>query len=870
MRQTHLILSLFIALGLIPTTLSGQSSVPTHKAVASGAESPAELPVTRVALYKNGVGFFEHSGRVTGDQSVSVDFTTSQLDDVLQSLTAIDLNGGRIAGADYNSTTPLEQQLKALPLALGEAPSAVDFYNAIRGARVEVSSGAVAVSGRLLSIEVVEVPATNNQAASERRQMTVVGDGGEVRTVELTPATEVHLLDADLHQDVTRYLELLAGTRNQGLRHLTLQDNGTGTRELRVSYISEVPIWKSTYRILFTGPNASGANASTPAPTPTATLQGWSVVDNTTGADWINVRLSLIAGAPQSFIQPLSQPIYSRRPQIGIAQQAQFAPQTHQSGEAYAGRSGNGGVQGTVFDKSGGVIARAQVTATNTDTGAQRTVQSNGTGSYSIAPLQPGNYNIEVVARGFQRLLQENVTIEATATQRYDPKLTVGGENTTVTVTDAPPFINTTDATLGGTIENQLYSQLPLSMNGGLRAAAGFQYLASGAAASNGNSGIYSGTGQTNLNENYISGTPANAAAPVDYEQAARDSLTNSSTTTAFDDYFAYNISEPITIHKNESALVPILQTKIDAERVTLWSRQQPVPLRALWVTNTSKLTLDRGSFSIVEDGNFGGEGLLEPIHPDEKRLLSYAVDQAVHVTLDPESNTSRITSISAAKGIVVLHSTQIAETTYVVRNAADEARTVVVEHPIRSGFALGSKGSDGTPAATPAETTPFVYRFRVATKPNETARLQVTETQPGETRYELTDSSDSQLQFILDQTGHNAAFEAALQPILAARRHVADMQELADTASSKLEALQADEQRQRDNVAALANADKTSRERFVHDLNATEDQIAGAQKDLDAAQANLQAAKDDLANKIESFQIDQTPLPEGQPKPQA
>src|SRR5262249_49732122 len=75
------------------------------------ADHPTSLPVTRVALYKNGVGFFEHTGRVTGDAAVTIDFTSGQLNDVLQSLTAIDLNGGRISGAGYNSTTPLDQQL---------------------------------------------------------------------------------------------------------------------------------------------------------------------------------------------------------------------------------------------------------------------------------------------------------------------------------------------------------------------------------------------------------------------------------------------------------------------------------------------------------------------------------------------------------------------------------------------------------------------------------------------------------------------------------------------------------------------------------------------------------------------------------------
>ena len=177
--------------------------------------------MTRVSLYKNGVGFFEHAGRVIGDQSVTIDFTTAQLNDVLQSLTAIDLNGGRIAGAGYNSTTPLEEQLKALPLALGEDATAVDFYEAIRGARVEVRSGTTAITGRLLNIELVNTPEGDNEPALEKRLITVIGEGGEVRTVELTTATSVTLLDADLHQDVTRYLQLLASTRNQGLRHLT-------------------------------------------------------------------------------------------------------------------------------------------------------------------------------------------------------------------------------------------------------------------------------------------------------------------------------------------------------------------------------------------------------------------------------------------------------------------------------------------------------------------------------------------------------------------------------------------------------------------------------------------------------------------------
>ena len=335
------------------------------------------------------------------------------------------------------------------------------------------------------------------------------------------------------------------------------------------------------------------------------------------------------------------------------------------------------------------------------------------------------------------------------------------------------------------------------------------------------------------------------------YELSALGSTNPNATTAAFDDYFAYNLSEPITIRKNESAMVPILQTKIDAERVTLWSPRQPTPLRALWITNTSNLTLDRGSFSIVEDGNFGGEGLVDPIHPAEKRLLSYAVDQAVRVTTESQHDTTQATALTAAKGVMVLHHTQIAEITYVVHNAAADSRTVIIEHPIRQNYVLDSDPK-------PEETTPTLYRYRVITAPGETVRLHVGERHKSVVTYQLTNFNDSQLTFILNQTNNSAAIKQTLEPILDARRHVADMQAAVDKVNARLNELHSDEERQRANITALGNADKASRERFVRDLNATEDQIAGAQKDLTAAQAALQAAKDDLAGKIESLQIDE------------
>jgi len=111
-------------------------SKPVVRAVA--AEDSARMPVKRVVLYKNGVGYFEHSAHVRGNQDLGIDFTTAQLNDVLKSLTVVDLGDGRISGVRYNSIAPLDERLKALRLPFGEDVNRADFLSALRGSRVEV------------------------------------------------------------------------------------------------------------------------------------------------------------------------------------------------------------------------------------------------------------------------------------------------------------------------------------------------------------------------------------------------------------------------------------------------------------------------------------------------------------------------------------------------------------------------------------------------------------------------------------------------------------------------------------------------------------------------------------------------------------
>ena len=300
-------LRLFVCLFLAQVVLA-QSGTPA---------ASVRLPVKRVILYKNGVGYFEHSGEVSGNEDVNIDFTTAQLNDVLKSLTALDLGKGRITGIAYNSIDPINKRLGALRLPLGEDTTTAQFLDAIRGARIEVHSGNESASGRLLSVEQRELAGKDDQKITVT-QISLVSDSGEVRQFDLTPATSVRIAEKDLNDEVGRYMHLVASTRDQDVRRLTISTAGAGERELLVSYISEVPIWKCTYRIVVPKDGKP-------------LLQGWAIVDNTVGEDWDNVELSLIAGAPQSFIQNLSQPYYARRPEVPMPENAMMTPQTEEA-----------------------------------------------------------------------------------------------------------------------------------------------------------------------------------------------------------------------------------------------------------------------------------------------------------------------------------------------------------------------------------------------------------------------------------------------------------------------------------------------------------------------------------------------------------
>jgi len=695
-----------------PATATKLPSAETALARESAHASAAKLPVRRVVLYKNGVGYFEHLGRVRGSQEVHVDFTSAQLNDVLKSLTVLDLSGGKISGVDYNSEAPLARRLATLRLTLGENPTVGDFLGALRGAKLEVRSGSgAAMSGKLLSVE--KKSREKDNETKEWTEISLVSDSGEVRTAEVTPATSVRIAEKDLQVEVERYLGLIASSRDQDLRRMTISTTGAGERNLYVSYISEVPIWKTTYRIVL----RSKAEKR-------PLLQGWAIVDNTIGEDWNDVEVSLVAGAPHSFIQQLSQPYYGRRPVVPLPESVQLTPQTHAA-----------------------------------------TLET-------MSPL-------------------------------LAPRMMVG----------VPGGV--AGGSMGGVI-----------------------------------GGVVGGMGGA---------LPSPKPSSVDEAEVeeAREESEPVAEGNALGDLFEYKLKERVTIRKNQSALVPILQTDIAAERVSLWSESlgEARPLRALWVNNASSLTLDGGSFSVLDGNTFAGEGLVEAIKPGERRLLSYATDLGLLVDAKLDSGHERVTRVRIYRGILTTTSEEREKKTYIVRNEDSTARALVIEHPARPEWKLAEDGPK------PEEKAPGLYRFRLNIEPKKTERLVVNEAKPLYTQYALNSVTDEQIEFFLRQKSINPQIEKALRGIVAQKKVVADFDAMIKMQQKSIDQIFTDQGRLRENMKALKGSaeEKTLLQRYTKQLDEEETQLDTLRKGKQGTETEQQLANAVLQKMIQELQLDVT-----------
>lgn len=315
---------------------------------------------------------------------------------------------------------------------------------------------------------------------------------------------------------------------------------------------------------------------------------------------------------------------------------------------------------------------------------------------------------------------------------------------------------------------------------------------------------------------------------------------------------FQYAIDQPVTIPRQRSAMIPIVNQDIEGTKVSIYNADvnRDHPLNGLRLKNSTKLHLMCGPITVFEDNVYAGDAMIEDLPPGDKRLVSYAVDLAVRV--DPESN-SRSASRRVAMKIVngVMHTSQKyhQESIYTIKNTASEARTVVIEHDIRSGWNLVEpKEAD--------EKTADLYRFDVEVKAGETAKFTVLEERPISDTVALVQASVDQIDMLISDVEISDKMKDALQKIKGLQGRIADLQDQIDDRKERLEEINSEQERIRQNMAELSH-DSDLYQTYVKKLTDQEKEFETLQGEINGLEKQLRDVRSELRDYVDGLSIE-------------
>lgn len=717
--------------------------LPRDPAVASGSSSVAQsLPLRRVILYSNGVAYFERRGRVRSHTEVELAFKQSQIDDVLKSMVVLDLGRGRIGAVTYNSSAPPQARLADIPFSIeaGTQNAAngglAGVLRQLQGALVTVATANRIVVGNVLTIEERTAQAEAGKPAVTIHKLVVSTAGGEIVGFDLSDVRSVKLMDDDAQRDLREFASATASARRRDAKTIIVTSDGDEGREMLVSYTIAAPIWKTTYRVVM---DAAGQPF----------FQGWAIVDNVSEEDWTNINLSLVSGTPVSFIQPIQQPFYRYRPVVPMPGDLNLEPQVYQP---ETGEEGSGSISGIVEDASGAVVPNAQVTATNQSTGASETETTDDSGSFSFSDLPAGNYSLTFESAGFNRLVRTgNVLRSGGRLNIGRMTLPVGGVSETVEVTASQ------------------VDELPIN-------------------------------GRRSNSLNMLVDGASSRASLSDSIMGNNSGVQTAASGAEVGDLFEYRVDQPVTVQRDRSALIPILQTRMTGERVSIYNEavRADRPLSGMLLKNTSSLTLEGGSLTVIDADAYAGEALMERLKPGEDRLISFALDLGTLVTTRTEQEREPVFLVKALNGVLQAHFYRTEKKTYTLTNQTERARTVYIERPIRQGWELKDTGT------AQSTRTPQTYRVRVELPAGKTVMQPVIERQALMETFALSNFTSRDLELLVARRYVDEATRARLSQIVELKSRIAALDANGNNIAVEANEISADQARLRENIKAL------------------------------------------------------------------
>jgi hypothetical protein len=274
---------------------------------ATAASAATALPIKNVVLFSSGVGYFQRKGEVDGSARVDLTFQVRDINDLIKSMVVQD-DKGAVSAVSYDSLDPVDRTLKSFAVNLTGSPTLAAILAQLRGEKVEVTFNQTAanqpgtISGSIMGLEKQHFIAKDGATDADVLNMWCA-EG--VRSFKLNDVQKLRFLNSVTEQEFRRALDTLAQSHDAQKKAVSISFDGQGKREVRVGYVVENPIWKTSYRLVL---DKDGKPF----------LQGWAVVDNPSDDDWNSVGMALISGRPVSFQMDLYQPLYVPRPQVDL------------------------------------------------------------------------------------------------------------------------------------------------------------------------------------------------------------------------------------------------------------------------------------------------------------------------------------------------------------------------------------------------------------------------------------------------------------------------------------------------------------------------------------------------------------------------
>lgn len=318
-------------------------------------------------------------------------------------------------------------------------------------------------------------------------------------------------------------------------------------------------------------------------------------------------------------------------------------------------------------------------------------------------------------------------------------------------------------------------------------------------------------------------------------------------------DLFEYGIEKPVTVRRNQSALVPILLKPFAGKSVLLYQKvaRPENPIRCVEFENTTGLTLEGGPVTVIEQGSYVGEAMLDTMKPTEKRLVGYAVELAVRVLDNIDSHSDRVHKVTIREGYLWTHYAFVTKTTYTFSSKSDKEQVLYLDHP-----RVDSKRElIGTPAAH--EITENYWRFRFPLPSNTATKFAVREWQTYQQSSRLMDINEKQLGAWISANYLDKATEKALRAALAQRQQLGRVEESLTRLKEERDKIHAEQERIRANLGALGDrsSEKALRERFVATLDKQEDRLARITDEEEKLRTDREATRErlnDLLAKLE------------------